>query len=138
MSHGSPSSITLPPLRPGPHQSRLATIAFVATFGGLLFGYDTGVINGALDPMREDLGLTVFTEGLVTATLLVGAAVGALIGGRLNNFSAHPMRYKYWQFVSRLNTKHMELAWASLIWLAVADFYVVLLATGTISDLRFF
>ena len=85
MSHGSPSSITLPPLRPGPHQSRLATIAFVATFGGLLFGYDTGVINGALDPMREDLGLTVFTEGLVTATLLVGAAVGALIGGRLND-----------------------------------------------------
>lgn len=85
MSHDFGTKMALPPLRPGPHQRRLGMIAFIATFGGLLFGYDTGVINGALDPMREDLGLTVVSEGLVTATLLVGAAVGALIGGRLND-----------------------------------------------------
>jgi MFS transporter, SP family, major inositol transporter len=80
MSHGAPlgsqSSITLPPLRPGPHTSRLKLIAVVATFGGLLFGYDTGVINGALEPMKEDLGLTTVGEGLVTSSLLIGAAIG--------------------------------------------------------------
>jgi sugar porter (SP) family MFS transporter len=76
---------TLPPLCPGPHQRRLDLVATVATFGGLLFGYDTGVINGALEPMKADLGLTPFTEGLVTATLLVGAAIGALACGRLND-----------------------------------------------------
>jgi hypothetical protein len=32
----------------------------------------------------------------------------------------------------------MLLAWVSLIWLVVADFYIFMLATGTISDLRFF
>ena len=89
MSHGfSPaggSTVALPPLRPGPHQRRLDLIAVVATMGGLLFGYDTGVINGALEPMKADLGLTTVTEGLVTATLLVGAALGALIGGRMND-----------------------------------------------------
>ena len=89
MSHGfSPtggSTIPLPPLRPGPHQRRLDLIAVVATMGGLLFGYDTGVINGALEPMKADLGLTTITEGLVTATLLIGAALGALIGGRMND-----------------------------------------------------
>lgn len=73
----------LPPLTAGPHNRRLDLIAVVATFGGLLFGYDTGVINGALEPMKAELGLTALTEGLVTSTLLVGAAVGAMVGGRL-------------------------------------------------------
>ncbi|NHT16977.1 sugar porter family MFS transporter [Cellulomonas sp. IC4_254] len=73
----------MPPLRPGPHLRRLDVITVVATFGGLLFGYDTGVINGALDPMVADLGLTPATEGLVTSSLLVGAALGALLCGRL-------------------------------------------------------
>lgn len=73
----------LPPLRPGPWQRRMDVIVVVATFGGLLFGYDTGVLNGALEPMVYELGLTPFTEGLVVSTLLIGAAVGALSGGRL-------------------------------------------------------
>ena len=64
---------------------RLGVVAVIATFGGLLFGYDTGVINGALAPLREQLGLTTFTEGLVTSILLVGAAIGASIGGQLSD-----------------------------------------------------
>lgn len=67
------------------HSRRLGLVAVVATFGGLLFGYDTGVINGALSPLREQLGLTSFTEGFVTSILLVGAAIGAAIGGRLSD-----------------------------------------------------
>ncbi|NMO02425.1 sugar porter family MFS transporter [Gordonia sp. TBRC 11910] len=84
-SSDSSSAIALPPLRPGPHQRRMDTIAIVATFGGLLFGYDTGVLNGALEPMKYDLGLTTTTEGLVVSTLLIGAALGALGCGRLSD-----------------------------------------------------
>ncbi len=60
------------------------------------------------------------------------------MGGKLKHFSKHPIRYKTWQQISKLNARHMLLAWVSLIWLVVTDLYIVVLACGTISDLRFF
>jgi len=73
----------------GRHRGILA-IAGVATLGSLLFGYDTGVISGALPYMympfdANGLQLTSFEEGAIGGTLLVGAALGALIGGRLSD-----------------------------------------------------
>ena len=62
----------------------------------------------------------------------------SLIGGRLTHFSKHPVRYKLWTQVSKLNTKHQELAWVTLGTLAFTDFYVMCVSAGWINDLRFF
>jgi hypothetical protein len=60
------------------------------------------------------------------------------VGGRINNFSKHPVRYKAWTWVSKLNGVHMQMAWASLLFVAFTDLYVRLLAAGVFSDPRFF
>jgi hypothetical protein len=60
-----------------------------------------------------------------------------IIGGRLKHFSKHPVRYRMWGVVSKLNEKHMQLAWITLGTLALTDFYVMALAAGWFPDLRF-
>lgn len=62
----------------------LTKLTVIATLGGLLFGYDTGVISGALLYMKDDLHLSAFGEATVVSALLFpGAAFGALFGGRV-------------------------------------------------------
>jgi SP family galactose:H+ symporter-like MFS transporter len=58
------------------------TAAAITATGGLLFGYDTGVISGALLFVREDFApLSDFVQGIIVSFLLIGAVTGALIGG---------------------------------------------------------
>lgn len=86
MAHGaSASEMKLPPLTDGPHKKRLGLVAIIATFGGLLFGYDTGVANGAERPMQHELGLTDLEVGVVLSSLVFAAALGALVGGQVSD-----------------------------------------------------
>src|SRR6476469_5480231 len=86
MAHStSVGESALPPLVPGPYRKRIGLISIVACLGGLLFGYDTGVANGAEGPMQTELGLTDLQVGVVISSLVFAAAVGALIGGKISD-----------------------------------------------------
>jgi SP family sugar:H+ symporter-like MFS transporter len=60
-------------------------VYFFGALGGLLFGYDTGVISGAILYIKEDFDLSPFLEGAVVAALLLGAMVGAAAAGPLSD-----------------------------------------------------
>src|ERR1700736_4906203 len=63
-----------------------AVVYFAAAFaalGGLLFGYDTGVISGAELFLKNDFTLSTFALEVIVSGVLAGAAAGALLGGRM-------------------------------------------------------
>jgi sugar porter (SP) family MFS transporter len=70
------------------HASHSRAVGFVhvaalfAALGGLLFGYDTGVISGALIFIKRDFHLTTIAEEIVVSGVLFGATLGALVGGK--------------------------------------------------------
>jgi SP family galactose:H+ symporter-like MFS transporter len=66
-----------------PSKAFVYVAAAFAALGGLLFGYDTGVISGALIFIQKTFSLSTFHQELVVSVVLVGACVGALSGGRL-------------------------------------------------------
>ncbi|MGV4321615.1 sugar porter family MFS transporter [Bacillus mojavensis] len=96
----------------GSQMSFLRTIILVSTFGGLLFGYDTGVLNGALPYMGEpdQLNLNAITEGLVTSSLLFGAALGAVLGGRMSDFNGRRKNILFLAIIFFISTIGCTLA----------------------------
>ncbi|MEU0098644.1 sugar porter family MFS transporter [Streptomyces sp. NPDC006267] len=59
--------------------------AAAIALGGFLFGFDTGVVSGALLYIKEDFGLNSFEQGSVVSVLLIGAVLGAASAGRLSD-----------------------------------------------------
>ncbi|MFT8317316.1 MAG: sugar porter family MFS transporter [Sporolactobacillus sp.] len=60
-------------------------IYFFGAIGGLLFGYDTGVISGALLFIQRDIPMNHFLQGAIVSILLLGAAIGSTIFGKLSD-----------------------------------------------------
>jgi sugar porter (SP) family MFS transporter len=99
--------------KPGPARSAgtnlryLVPVCLVATLGGLLFGYDTGVISGAIEPLTVRFGLSDLMRGWVSGCVLIGCAVGVLAVGPVSDrFGRKPALFlaAIMFFVSALGT----------------------------------
>ncbi len=116
---------------------------YTAVLVALILSYDA-VVLGFRDESGDwghmGLGSLVLLANVVLIWLYTLGCHSCrhAVGGRLRHFSKHPVRYRAWTLVSRLNADHARYAWLSLFSVALADLYVYLLATGAISDPRFF
>ncbi|MCH2757954.1 MFS transporter, partial [Listeria monocytogenes] len=62
---------------------KVVGLATAAAVGGFLFGFDSSVINGAVDSIQHHFALNAFVTGFIVAVALLGCAVGAYVAGRL-------------------------------------------------------
>ncbi len=69
--------------RDGTNMGLISAIVAVATLGGFLFGFDSGVINGTVDGLRLAFNSNDIGTGFNVASMLLGCAVGAFFAGRL-------------------------------------------------------
>nr|WP_068890344.1 sugar porter family MFS transporter [Pedobacter panaciterrae] len=67
-------------------KTRVLLIAIIAATGGLLFGFDTGVISGALPFLRDDFKLNDGEIEWLTTSVLIGAVMGAITSGKLSDY----------------------------------------------------
>jgi SP family galactose:H+ symporter-like MFS transporter len=67
------------------HSHFVYVAAAISALGGLLFGYDTGVISGAILFIKQDFSLSAGREELVVSAVLWGAVIGAALGGELSD-----------------------------------------------------
>lgn len=89
------------------------------------------------------VGSLVLTVNIVLISLYTFSchSFRHLAGGRVNCYSctlASRTRYGLWKQISFLNARHSLYAWASLVWVALTDFYIRSVAAGWITDFRFF
>ncbi|HKN25172.1 MAG TPA: sugar porter family MFS transporter [Candidatus Acidoferrum sp.] len=69
------------PRKPYVNHGFLARISFIAALGGVLYGYDMGIIAAAVIFVRHSFALSTVMEELVVSIVLVGAMIGAMVGG---------------------------------------------------------
>ncbi len=70
-------------MRSGENTRLIVVISVVATIGGFLFGFDSGVINGTQDGLHQTFRSGEWMQGFEIASMLLGCAIGAFSAGRL-------------------------------------------------------
>jgi hypothetical protein len=114
---------------------------YMAVLIAILLTYDAvEAFHGKNGGIGFGLGTLIM---VVNVVLLWGYTLSChscrhITGGRLKNFSKHPVRYWVWTQISKLNARHMQFAWITLGTLMLTDLYIMLVSAGVFSDPRFF
>jgi sugar porter (SP) family MFS transporter len=71
------------PSQPRVNQAFIRRVSFIAGLGGILYGFDMGVIAAALIYVRDSFHLSTFMQEVLVIAVLIGVMVGALVGGTI-------------------------------------------------------
>lgn len=85
LATASPHAVSVP-LTPATLNNVVLLAAFMAALGGFLFGYDVGVISGALLQLSEEFELSDVQKELVVSIMLVGAIAASVVGGYIVDY----------------------------------------------------
>ncbi|MPZ59939.1 MAG: hypothetical protein GEU93_01325 [Propionibacteriales bacterium] len=112
---------------------------YVAALFALINLYDAILaLHGVNGGVGVGLGTVIIWGNLamLAAYTLSCHACRHVVGGRLRNFGKHPVRYRFWTLVSKLNTRHGQFAMISLFTVIFTDFYIMAVAADWFSDPR--
>ncbi|MDV7757538.1 sugar porter family MFS transporter [Liquorilactobacillus mali] len=115
--------------------SFLKYCVYVISLGGFLFGYDTGVINGALAFMskKDELNLSPTLQGIVSSSLILGACIGALGCGQVADHIGRRRTLRIIAIVFTIST--ILCAFAPNFWLMASFRFILGVAVGAASGI---
>ncbi|PZE57491.1 sugar porter family MFS transporter [Curtobacterium flaccumfaciens pv. flaccumfaciens] len=100
-------------------KGKVTLFAIAAAVGGFLFGFDSSVINGAVDAIKGEFNLSDAASGFAVASALIGCAFGAYFAGRLADRYGRT-RIMFWAavlfFVSSIGSAFAFATWDLVIW----------------------
>jgi hypothetical protein len=111
-----------------------AAILLINTYDALL------AFHGGDGGFGVGLGTVIIWTNVVMLALytLSCHACRHVMGGKLKHFSRHPLRYRFWNLVSKLNVRHGTYAMVSLFTVILTDAYIMAVSAGWFNDLRIF
>jgi len=113
---GSPSSSTIRQIDPARRRdlvnARMRKLTLTAATGGFLFGYDTGVISGAMLPLKRSFDLTPKQVEVVVTATVVAAFASSLVGGQINRAFGRKSSAIFAAVVFTLGSIALASAWS--------------------------
>src|SRR5262245_29339789 len=97
--------------------------ASIAAVAGILFGFDTGVISGAILFIRDEFHLTPAMNGVIVSSVLVGALVGSAISGRFADYLGRMKLLIFTAVLFLLSTLATSIS-LSILQLYISRFFV--------------
>jgi SP family sugar:H+ symporter-like MFS transporter len=114
----------------GAHHENIGHVIFIAAgaaLGGLLFGYDSSVINGAVDGIKGHFQVGSGTTGLIVSSALLGSALGAMVGGRVADRRGRLLVMRTAAilfFISGIGSALPFAAWDLAVWRVIGGFAI--------------
>ncbi|GAB93967.1 sugar porter family MFS transporter [Gordonia rhizosphera] len=101
------------------HTAKVIGVTIAAAVGGFLFGFDSSVVNGAVDSIQETFGLGELFKGFAVAIALLGCALGAWFAGRIADVWGRKrvmLAGSILFIVSAIGTAYTQTIWDLLLW----------------------